>query len=113
MPQESVPRGVIEISKCMSIKGAEDTLNKPYAFELATAHDNMFFIADTDKAGSWHSFALFYSDICGDWRYEAVCRVGIAGGCDGWMLNCCLDERCLVSTGHMPAFLSGSFCTPL
>ena len=47
---ESIPRGCIDVNKCLSIKGAEDTLNKPFAFELATSNfTSMFFIADTEK----------------------------------------------------------------
>eukprot|EP00877_Chromochloris_zofingiensis_P002787 jgi/Chrzof1/12509/Cz06g36250.t1 len=46
---DSVPRGVIEVKKCLSIKGAEDAINKPHAFEISTTEDNMFFIADSDK----------------------------------------------------------------
>ena len=47
---ESIPRGVIDVNKCLSIKGAEDTLNKPFAFELATSSfASMFFIADSEK----------------------------------------------------------------
>jgi hypothetical protein len=38
-----------QVKKCLSIKGAEDTINKPHAFEISTTDDNMFFIADTDK----------------------------------------------------------------
>lgn len=47
--QDSVPRGVIEVKRCLSIKGAEDAINKPHAFEIATTDDSMFFIADSDK----------------------------------------------------------------
>ncbi|CAK0784358.1 Fatty acid synthase subunit beta [Coccomyxa viridis] len=46
---DSTPRGVIEVNRCLSIKGAEDILNKPHAFEVSTTDDSMFFIADTDK----------------------------------------------------------------
>lgn len=46
---DSIPRGVIEVNRCLSIKGAEDILNKPHAFEVSTTDDSMFFIADTDK----------------------------------------------------------------
>lgn len=46
---DSQPRGVIEVNKCLSIKGAEDILNKPHAFELSTTEDSMFFIAETVK----------------------------------------------------------------
>ena len=45
----SQPRGVIEVKGCLSVKGAEDALNKPYAFELSTNMDTMYFIADSDK----------------------------------------------------------------
>lgn len=46
---ESQPRGVIDVNKCLSIKGAEDTINKPFAFEISTHTESMFFIADTEK----------------------------------------------------------------
>ncbi|KAK9807263.1 hypothetical protein WJX73_004759 [Symbiochloris irregularis] len=46
---DSQPRGVIEVNKCLSIKGAEETLNKPHAFEISTTETNMYFIADSDK----------------------------------------------------------------
>ena len=46
----SQPRGVIEVKGCLSVKGAEDALNKPFAFELSTNNDTMYFIADSDKA---------------------------------------------------------------
>eukprot|EP00798_Chlamydomonas_sp_ICE-L_P011286 gene11286-18918_t len=46
---ETLPRGVIDVSKCLSIKGAEDTLNKPFAFEISTNSSSMFFIAEADK----------------------------------------------------------------
>jgi hypothetical protein len=39
-----------QVNKCLSIKGAEDTINKPNAFEISTHTESMFFIADTDKA---------------------------------------------------------------
>jgi hypothetical protein len=47
--QDSIPRGVIEVEKCLSIKGAEDVINKPHAFEISTHAESMYFIADTDK----------------------------------------------------------------
>lgn len=46
---DSVPRGVVEVKKCLSIKGAEDIINKPHAFEVSTTESSMFFIADSDK----------------------------------------------------------------
>lgn len=48
--QDSVPRGVIDMARCLSIKGAEDLINKPYAFEIATQYDSMYYLADNDKA---------------------------------------------------------------
>ena len=39
----------MQVRRCLSIKGAEDLLNKPHAFEISTTDDSMFFIADTDK----------------------------------------------------------------
>ena len=32
----SKPRGVIEIDQCLSVKGAEDAINREFAFELST-----------------------------------------------------------------------------
>jgi len=45
----SQPRGVINLTECVSIKGAEEAISKPHSFEIATAHDLMYFIADDDK----------------------------------------------------------------
>jgi hypothetical protein len=45
----SKSRGVIPVSSCLTVKGAEDVLNKQFAFELSTNRDTMYFIADTDK----------------------------------------------------------------
>ncbi|GMH27151.1 hypothetical protein Nepgr_028994 [Nepenthes gracilis] len=45
----SRPRGVIPVSTCLTIKGAEDVLNRPYAFELSTRTETMYFIADSEK----------------------------------------------------------------
>ena len=33
------------MGRCLSIKGAEEHLNKPFAFELTTHDDTMYFIA--------------------------------------------------------------------
>ncbi|KAJ7547205.1 hypothetical protein O6H91_08G074400 [Diphasiastrum complanatum] len=45
----SKPRGVIPVSSCLTVKGAEDVLNRPFAFELSTNKETMYFIADSDK----------------------------------------------------------------
>ncbi|KAL6769621.1 hypothetical protein ACKKBG_A31745 [Auxenochlorella protothecoides x Auxenochlorella symbiontica] len=46
---DSQPRGILEVNHCLSIKGAEDAINKPHAFEISTADASMYFIADSDK----------------------------------------------------------------
>jgi hypothetical protein len=47
---QSHPRGVVDVRRCLSIKGAEDAINKPFAFEVSTNEgESMFFIADSDK----------------------------------------------------------------
>ncbi|KAI8523603.1 hypothetical protein RHMOL_Rhmol13G0087100 [Rhododendron molle] len=43
------PRGVIPVGDCLTVKGAEDVINKPYAFEISTDRFTMYFIADNDK----------------------------------------------------------------
>lgn len=42
---------IVKVKKCLSIKGAEDAINKPHAFEVSTTDCSMFFIADSDKVG--------------------------------------------------------------
>ena len=42
----------LQVNKCLSIKGAEDVLNKPHAFELSTTEDSMFFVAESVKVSS-------------------------------------------------------------
>ena len=41
-----------QVNRCLSIKGAEDVLNKPHAFEISTVENSMFFIADSDKVNA-------------------------------------------------------------
>lgn len=54
----------MEVSRCLSIKGAEDAINKPHAFEISTADQNMYFLADSDKVGG--------SACGGGWLYMSV-----------------------------------------
>ncbi|TXG65517.1 hypothetical protein EZV62_006792 [Acer yangbiense] len=42
-------RGVIPVASCLTVKGAEDVLNKPYAFELSLRTETMYFIANSEK----------------------------------------------------------------
>ncbi|EPS69005.1 hypothetical protein M569_05768, partial [Genlisea aurea] len=45
----SRPRGVIKAANCVTVKGAEDVVNRQFAFEISTREDTMFFIADSEK----------------------------------------------------------------
>jgi len=57
--EKSVTRGRIEISQCLAVKGAEEAINKPFAFEITTkeksalaflpADKTMYFVADNEK----------------------------------------------------------------
>ncbi|RAL36930.1 unnamed protein product [Cuscuta campestris] len=47
--RESRPRGVIPVATCLTVKGAEDVVNKQFAFELSTSSLTMYFIADSEK----------------------------------------------------------------
>ncbi|CAG9461373.1 unnamed protein product [Pedinophyceae sp. YPF-701] len=47
--RDSEPRGVIDVGKCLSVKGAEETINKPHSFEIAMPGGSQFFIADEEK----------------------------------------------------------------
>lgn len=45
----SHPHMATQVKRCLSIKGAEDIINRPHSFEISTTMENMFFIADTEK----------------------------------------------------------------
>ena len=45
----SQTRGVVDVSRCLSVKGAEDTLNRQHAFELSSRTDTVYFVADSAK----------------------------------------------------------------
>ncbi|KAG0465225.1 hypothetical protein HPP92_019389 [Vanilla planifolia] len=47
--RSSVPRGVIPVASCLTVKGAEDVINRQFAFELSTPGETMYFIADSEK----------------------------------------------------------------
>ena len=42
-------RGCIDVGKCLSVKGAEDAINRAFGFELSTRGDTKYFIADSAK----------------------------------------------------------------
>ncbi|GMN23795.1 hypothetical protein TIFTF001_000276 [Ficus carica] len=46
----STPRGVLTMTTCQTVKGAEDVVHKPCAFELScTSREAMYFVADSEK----------------------------------------------------------------
>lgn len=45
----SKTRGVIDVGKCLSVKGAEDVINKANGFELSTRAETKYFIAGSSK----------------------------------------------------------------
>ncbi|KAL6526838.1 Fatty acid synthase subunit beta [Orobanche gracilis] len=45
----SSTRGVIPVASCLTVKGADDVLNRPFAFELSTRNETMYFIAESEK----------------------------------------------------------------
>ena len=45
----ATPRGVIPVASCLTVKGAEDIVHKPCAFELSTANSTMYFLAASEK----------------------------------------------------------------
>ncbi|XP_047981475.1 pleckstrin homology domain-containing protein 1-like [Salvia hispanica] len=45
----SRPRGIIPLGDRLTVKGAEDVLNRQFTFQLSTRNETMYFIADTDK----------------------------------------------------------------
>ncbi|KAK1297787.1 hypothetical protein QJS10_CPB14g00869 [Acorus calamus] len=47
--RSSRTRGVIPVGTCLTVKGADDVLNRQFAFMLSTPTETMYFIADTEK----------------------------------------------------------------
>lgn len=48
--RHSPPRGVVSLETCQTVKGAEDVLHRPCAFELScSAQAPMYFLADSEK----------------------------------------------------------------
>lgn len=85
MLQNTQPRGIVEVSRCLSIKGAEDAINKPHAFEISTADQSMFFLADSDKArqaGAGRGAAGALRVLCGS-SAGALCVVWRCWACAG------------------------------
>lgn len=72
----------LQVNKCLSIKGAEDTINKPFAFEISTNNDSMFFIAESEKV-----------------RRKGGQKEG--GHCKGGRLGRCMFKACFMSVQGM------------
>ncbi|XVF19894.1 hypothetical protein REPUB_Repub11eG0150800 [Reevesia pubescens] len=47
----SIPRGVVSVSDCLTVKGAEDIVNKAFAFELSTRDSIMYFVHGERERG--------------------------------------------------------------
>ena len=47
--KDVLPRGVVRIDQCLSIKCAEEAVHKPYAFEISTGETCMFFVAESER----------------------------------------------------------------
>ena len=43
------PHGMIDLSKCLTVKGAESKLSKPHCFEVTTKQEKYFLCAESDK----------------------------------------------------------------
>jgi len=39
----------LDVGKCLSVKGAEDVINKAHGFELSTRAETKYFVADSAK----------------------------------------------------------------
>ena len=50
--KDTASRGEIDVGRCLSIKGAEDQLGKPFSFELTTHDDTMYFVALSGERGA-------------------------------------------------------------
>ena len=42
-------RGVVDVGKCLSVKGAEDAINRQFGFELSSRVDTKYYVADSAK----------------------------------------------------------------
>ncbi|KAK6146439.1 hypothetical protein DH2020_020308 [Rehmannia glutinosa] len=45
----SRPRGIIPVANCLTVNGAEESLNRQFAFDCVISNDTMYFIADSEK----------------------------------------------------------------
>ncbi|GAB2274460.1 hypothetical protein Dimus_009229 [Dionaea muscipula] len=84
----SIPRGVIPVATCVTVKGAEDVLNKPFAFQLSVNGGTMYFIADSEgEKEEWinsigrsivqHSRSVTESEVV---DYDSSIKISRVGG---------------------------------
>lgn len=75
-----------QVNKCLSIKGAEEVLNKPHAFEISTTDTNMYFIADSDKV--LPAIPLSSSSAARMSRISVDYRIQTCEACFSWLAMC-------------------------
>jgi hypothetical protein len=78
----------VQVNQCLSIKGAEDTINKPNAFEISTRNESMFFIADSEKVKSSHGHARLLDNV-------ASWALGITLVCASWVCSLVRGQVCV------------------
>ena len=86
----------MQVNRCLSIKGAEDILNKPHAFEVSTTDDSMFFIADTDKVRvDSSSVGIVYTcSTCRIFATLAGCKRFLLASGEGGLDQCSRTGYC-------------------
>ena len=113
------PWHLLQVNRCLSIKGAEDVLNKPHAFEITTVDSNYFFIADSDKVGQrlLPRLSLRYSDSAPQaprLAAETLQPTG-EGGLDQCSRPChcaAFQEVCILPTAGLAGAAGASFRSP-
>lgn len=71
-------RCLLQVNRCLSIKGAEDAINKPYAFEISTTDSNMYFVADKDKVHSDHAMSVTLTTIACAYYQQLLILLAVA-----------------------------------
>ena len=106
---------LLQVNRCLSIKGAEDVLNRPHAFEISTVDSNMFFIADSDKVCA--SACINSAGLHGRQQAECLSRICCWQDKEDW-INAVgraivrHSKRCVLKLvlHHLPAWLASMRC---
>lgn len=64
-----------QVNRCLSIKGAEDQINKPHAFEISTTESSMYFVADKDKVICCYQFAVCRTSAGASTKQQAQAHI--------------------------------------